>query len=57
MRKLISLLILVAGITGCTPATRYDILIRNGRIIDGSGSASFTGDIGINADTIAAIGN
>jgi len=56
MRKLISLLILVASITGCTPATRYDILIRNGRIIDGSGSASFNGDIAIKADTIAAIG-
>ena len=34
----------------------YDILIKNGQIIDGSGEPSFIGDIGINADTIAAIG-
>ena len=31
--------------------------LKTDDIIDGSGSASFTGDIGINADTIAAIGN
>lgn len=36
--------------------TPYDILIRNGQILDGSGEKSFVGDIAINADTIAAIG-
>lgn len=36
--------------------TTYDILIRNGQILDGSGEKSFVGDIAINADTIAAIG-
>ena len=35
----------------------YDVLIRNGKIIDGSGEIAFTGDIAINKDTIAAIGN
>ena len=39
-----------------TPIT-YDILIRNGNIIDGSGKIAFIGDIAINKDTIAAIGN
>lgn len=34
----------------------YDILIRNATIYDGSGKASFQGDIGINSDTIAAVG-
>lgn len=41
---------------GCTRHEKYDVLIRNGRIIDGSGSKSFIGDVGINADTIAKIG-
>ncbi len=41
----------------CTDEQRtYDILIKNGQIVDGSGEPAFIGDIGINADTIAAIG-
>jgi N-acyl-D-amino-acid deacylase len=32
-------------------------VIRNGTIVDGSGGPAFTGDVGINADTIAALGN
>jgi len=42
---------------GCSSTVKYDVLIRNGNIIDGSGSASFVGDIGIMSDTLAAIGN
>ena len=38
------------------PKQQYDIIIRNGTIYDGSGSAPFVGDIAIQADTIAAIG-
>ena len=34
----------------------YDLLIRNGRIIDGSGMPAFTGDIGIRDGKIADIG-
>ena len=41
---------------GCSSPQTYDILIKNGQIIDGSGQASFHGDIGINADTVTAIG-
>ena len=42
---------------GCTGGQRtYDVLIKNGQIFDGSGEPSFIGDIGINSDTIAAIG-
>ena len=36
---------------------KYDLLIKNGNIADGSGSASFVADIGIMSDTIAAIGD
>jgi dihydroorotase/N-acyl-D-amino-acid deacylase len=35
----------------------YDIVIRNGRIIDGTGSPWYSGDIGIRGGRIAAIGN
>jgi N-acyl-D-amino-acid deacylase len=35
----------------------YDIILRNGMIYDGTGSAGFIGDVAINADTIAAIGD
>ena len=35
----------------------YDIVIRNGTIYDGSGSAPFQGDLAIQGDTIAAVGS
>jgi dihydroorotase/N-acyl-D-amino-acid deacylase len=35
----------------------YDVLIRNGRIIDGSGNPWVSGDVAIRGDRIAAIGN
>jgi N-acyl-D-amino-acid deacylase len=35
----------------------YDIIIRNGRIVDGSGRAAFRADLAINGDRIARIGN
>lgn len=41
----------------CSKPQNFDILIKNGRIMDGSGGPSYMGDVGINADTIAAIGN
>ncbi len=37
-------------------AQPYDTVIRNGRIIDGAGSPWYSGDIGIRAGRIAAIG-
>lgn len=35
----------------------YDIIITNGNLYDGSGNPPVMADIGINADTIAAVGN
>jgi N-acyl-D-amino-acid deacylase len=37
-------------------AARFDVIITNGRIVDGTGSPWFRGDIGIAGDRIAAIG-
>jgi N-acyl-D-amino-acid deacylase len=49
--------ILLVFLTGCSVTPDYDVVIRNGRIVDGSGSSAFRGDVGINSDTIALIGN
>ena len=49
----LALVLLVA----CTPRTEFEIILRNGTIFDGSGSPSYVGDIAINDDTIAAIGD
>jgi N-acyl-D-amino-acid deacylase len=35
---------------------RFDVLIRNGRVLDGTGNPWFPADIGIRGDRIAAIG-
>jgi len=40
----------------CSPKIEYDLVIRNGTIYDGGGAMPITGDVAINADTIAAIG-
>src|SRR5262245_29181973 len=37
--------------------TRYDVVIRNGRIVDGSAAPWFRGDVGIIGDRIAAVGS
>ena len=49
--------ILVVLASGCTSSESYDILIKNAQILDGTGGESYMGDLGINADTIAAMGD
>jgi N-acyl-D-amino-acid deacylase len=51
-----NILILIVLI-GCSSPVKYDVIIKNGLIVDGSGSKSFEGDVGIIADTISKIGN
>ncbi|MBS1949175.1 MAG: D-aminoacylase [Bacteroidetes bacterium] len=41
----------------CKEQKHYDAIIRNGLIYDGSGAAPVKEDVGINADTIAFIGD
>jgi len=36
---------------------KFDILVKNGKIVDGTGNPWFLGDIGITGDTIVAIGD
>jgi N-acyl-D-amino-acid deacylase len=41
----------------CHQPVRFDVLIKNGVLTDGTGKPSLKGDLGINKDTIAALGN
>lgn len=49
--------VVIVLITGCKQQRSYDTIIRNGLIYDGTGSDRYKADIGINADTIAFIGD
>jgi len=51
------LLIAFLAVTGCSPSPQYDLVIRNGTIYDGSGSPGVVGNVAINGDAIAAIGD
>ena len=63
MRKALLLAVLLA-VGACAPtnvarapsAGTFDLLISDGRILDGTGASWFHGDIGIRGDRIAAIG-
>jgi len=55
MRRIVGLVALAAAPLLAQNA-RFDILITSARVIDGSGSAWFYGDVGIRGDTIAAVG-
>lgn len=57
MIRNISLLLMFLGLIACSQPPTYDIIIRNGFLYDGSGSDPMVGDIAIQADTIAAIGD
>jgi N-acyl-D-amino-acid deacylase len=56
MKLTIKGILLFVILSGCNASESFDVLIKNGQIMDGTGSPSYIGDVGINADTIAAIG-
>src|ERR1051325_7705583 len=56
---LLSMRVLFAVLAFCASFARaqdYDILIRNGRIVDGTGDPAFVGDVAIQGGRIAALG-
>lgn len=55
MRKLLTVIILLACLDG-NGQTTCEILIRNGRIIDGTGNSWFYGDVAVAAGKIIAVG-
>src|SRR5262244_3720283 len=54
---LIAALAVFCLLTAGAAEAPYDIIIRNGHIIDGTGSPWYSGDVGIRDGRIAAIGN
>jgi len=57
MRPCLYFLMLTIIVIACNKPLQYDSIIRNGLIYDGNGGAPYKGDIAINADTIAFIGD
>src|SRR5947208_5667059 len=54
------LLPVFAGIAGTVRAAAprtYDLVLRGGTIYDGSGGKPYVGDVAVNGDRIAAVGN
>src|SRR5215218_1187164 len=47
----------VAAIACSSPAERFDLIVRGGQILDGTGSASQRADVGVVGDRITAIGD
>jgi N-acyl-D-amino-acid deacylase len=60
MRDLIDLLLLAGTcvfLTACSSGPQYDVIVRGGTIYDGSGAPGTAGDLAIQGDTIAAMGD
>lgn len=51
------LILFIATLFSCSPKQQYDIVIRNGTIYDGSGLPPVNGDVAIQSDTVAAMGD
>jgi dihydroorotase/N-acyl-D-amino-acid deacylase len=49
-------LIAAAALAACMPGERYDVVIRNGWIIDGTGNPRFLGDVAVKNGRVAAVG-
>ena len=57
MRKILLAALIISILLSCKQVPTYDTIIRNGLIYDGNGGDPYKADIGLNADTIAFIGN
>lgn len=54
---LVTVSMLLLPVTRSSQAPTYDLLIKRGRIVDGSGRAGYVADVAIKGDRIAAIGD
>src|SRR5258706_7511148 len=56
---MLALLLLASSqtLTSVAAPLEYDVIIRNGRVVDGTGRPAFAADIAIKGDQIARIGN
>ncbi|HUR46292.1 MAG TPA: amidohydrolase family protein, partial [Candidatus Saccharimonadales bacterium] len=58
LRRVSSLLFIIATFSSlnCCAAAEYDLILRNGKIVDGSGNPWFKGDVAIRGDRIVVVG-
>lgn len=54
---LLTISMLLLPVTDSTQTLQYDVLIKGGRIVDGTGRAGYVADLAVKDDRIAAIGN
>ena len=57
MKRILTGIWFLSMLISCSQKQEYDTIIRNGMIYNGNGGEPFKGDIGINNDTIAFIGD
>jgi len=56
-RLAVTTLVFYGFLSACTPPATYDLILRGGTIYDGSGEPSYVGDVALNGDVIAALGD
>jgi N-acyl-D-aspartate/D-glutamate deacylase len=49
--------LLLAGLVATACTTQYDVVIRNGRVVDGTGTPWYYADVAISGDRIVAVGD
>ena len=57
MRKIFFVIMVLGSLTSQAQMLEYDVILRHGTIYDGSGGRAYVGDVAIQADTLAAIGD
>src|SRR5687767_1267985 len=54
--RILLVTILLSGFVSAQTPQQFDILVRNGRVLDGTGNPWYRADIGITGDRIRAMG-
>ena len=57
MNKLTIIILFCLSAVACRTPQNFDIILRNGTVYDGTGTAPFKADIAISGDTVALIGD